>query len=247
MSRLTPNLNNAPVDTFQSLAAATAGNAQQGGAVIGAMITAGDGREFRWCYAGGVTLVAGKLQQSPAQVTNNQDMVVVQAQAIGDTTVTVTLGGTAVTANQYAGGYLTIEEGTGLGISYLIASHPAQATTTGNVVITLVDPIIVALDTTSKASLVYNPYNGVIVNPATASGSPVGVAVWALPTATYGWIQTHGVVACLNDSGTTIGLGVAPSASVAGAVKTMAATIPQVGYAVNVGTDQKYCAIYLTL
>ena len=247
MARLTPNTNNAPVDLFQSLAAASAGNAQQGGTALGSMITGGDGREFRWCYAGGVTLVAGQLQQSPAQVTNHENLVVVQAQAIGDTQITVTLGGTAATANQYAGGYAQIYTSTGAGIQYQIGSHAAQATTTGNLVLNLIDPILVAITTSSTVSLVANPYNGIIVNPATASSSPVGVAPWALTTATYGWVQVHGAAVCLNDSGTAIGLGVAPSASVAGAVKTMAATIPQVGYALQVGTDTKYCAIFLTL
>ena len=245
--RLTGNLNNAPIDLFSSLAAASAGNAQQGGTALGSMITGGDGREFRWCYAGGVTLVAGQLQQAPPQIANHIALVVVQAQAIGDTSITVTLGGTAATAQQYAGGYAQTYTSTGAGLQYQISSHPAQATTTGNLVLTLADPIQVAITTSTTVSLVLNPYNGIIVNPATATSAPVGVAPWALTTATYGWVQTHGVAVCLNDSSTTVGLGVAPSAATAGAVKTMAATLCQIGYALQTGTTTDYTAIYLTL
>jgi len=151
--RLTPNLNNAPVDLFSSLAAASAGNAQQGGTALGSMITGGDGREFRWCYAGGTTLVAGNLQQAPAQIANHIGLVIVNPQAVGDTQLTVTLGGTAATANQYAGGYVQIYSATGGGLQYQISSHPAQATTTGNVTLNLFDPILVAITTSSTASL----------------------------------------------------------------------------------------------
>lgn len=246
MTQLSPNLNSAPVTVFQNVVAATTGNAQQGSTVLGAMITGEDGREFRWCVAGGTSLVAGKLQQSPVQVANHLDLAIVNTQAIGDTQITVTLGATAATANQYAGGSVQIEEATGVGIQYQISSHPAAALST-NLTLNLADPIVVALDTTSKATLVLNQFNGVIVNPATATGIPVGVAVWALPTTTLGWIQTHGPAVCLNDGGTTVGLGLAPSASVAGAVKTMAATLCQVGYAMQTGSDTKYCGIFLTL
>jgi hypothetical protein len=94
---------------------------------------------------------------------------------------------------------------------------------------------------------VLNPYNGIIVNPTAATGAPVGVAPWALTTATFGWVQTHGVANVLNDSSTTVGLGVAPSAATAGAVKTMAATLCQVGFALQTGTTTDFCAVYLTL
>ncbi len=247
MSRLTPNLNNAPIDLYQSLVAASAGNAQQGGTNLGSMITGADGREFRWCYAGGTTLVAGNLQQAPVQITNHANLVVVSAQAIGDTQITVTLGGTAVTANQYAGGYVAIYSGTGAGLQYQISSHAAQATTTGNVTLNLADAIVVAITTSSKATLVLNPYNGVIVYPTTATSAAVGVAPWALTTATYGWIQTHGVTAVQCNGAITVGLGVAPSSGTAGNVSVMAATLSQVGYALQSGVDSDYCAVYLTI
>lgn len=205
-----------------------------------------DGRVFRYACAGGVSLVPGKLQQSPAQVSNHLGIAVQAAAAVGATSVSVTLGATAATANQYAGGTMVVTATPGQGYTYKIKSHPAASLST-TLTLTLEDPIVVALTTSSTVSLMANPYNGIIVNPTTATGSPVGVAVTAVTNAQYGWLQVGGAVACLNDTGTTVGLGVAPSAAVAGAVKTMAATLCQVGYAMETGVDTKYNTIFLTM
>ena len=205
-----------------------------------------DGRGFRYVKAGGTSLVVGKLQQSPAQVANHLGCAVAAASAIGATTVTVTLGATAATLNQYAGGFLVVTATPGEGYTYKIKSNPA-ADASASCVITLEDPIKVALTTSSTVDLVLNQYNGVIVNPTTATGRPVGVGVNIVTNAYFGWIQTKGEVACLNDSSTTIGLGVAPSAATAGAVKTAATTLETVGFTVNTGTTTKYNCIFLTI
>src|SRR6202035_6084471 len=93
---------------------------------LGDLAFTNDGRAFRYAQAGGVTLVAGTVLQSPAQITNHQNMKTTTA-PIGATAITVAVGATAVTANQYANGYLMINDGTGEGFSYKIASHPANA------------------------------------------------------------------------------------------------------------------------
>ncbi len=70
---------------------------------IGSYIETADGRGFRYCKVGGVDTVAGKVYQSSAlDATNLQPSggLGVAAQAIGDTTVTIstsiTLTGAAV-------------------------------------------------------------------------------------------------------------------------------------------------------
>lgn len=218
------------------------------GTDIGSFATSGDGRYFRYALAGGTSLVPGKLQQSPAQDTTNYNPsggLAVAAAAIGATTVTLT-GSLTITANALAGGILSVAVTPGQGYSYKIKSNTAVAAA-ANCVITLEDPIIVALTTSSKVVIGLNPYAGVIVNPATATGSPVGVAVFAITNAQYGWVQTHGIVSCLNDSSTTIGLGLTASAATAGAVKTMTSTGVQVGYAINAGVTTEYDVMFLTI
>lgn len=240
MSTLRSNLQVSPQELYTS--------SSTQGTDLGALATTGDGRVFRYVLAGGTTLVPGKLQQSPAQDTTNYNPsggLAVAAAAIGATTVTLT-GTLTIAANALAGGIMTVAVTPGQGYSYKVKSNTAVSAA-ANCSVTLEDPIVVALTTSSKVVFALNPHNGVIVNPATASGSPVGVAIYGITNAQYGWIQSHGVVGCLNDSATAVGLGVAPSAAVAGAVKTSAATLIQVGYAVNAGVNTEYDNIFLTI
>jgi len=207
-----------------------------------------DGRCFRYCKAGGSDLVAGHVLQTEAEVGNHQNLAVTAAVAVGVSAVTVTLGGTAATANEYSGGYLTVNDADGQGFTYKILSHPAQTSTSGNLVVTLEDPIREALTTSSQATLSNHPYKNVIDFPTTASGAAVGVATFDMTTLYYGWIQTGGAVAILNESGTAVGLGVAPSgASVAGACITQAATTQCIGTSIETLVDTEYSLVHLTI
>ena len=214
---------------------------------LGSKMRFADGREFVYVKAGATALVPGKLQQGAAVVANHQNIAVASAASVGDKTITVTLGATAATANQYAGGTIVINDVDGQGNIYTIKSHPA-ADASASLVLTLDgnDAVRVALTTSSQACLFPNLYNGVIVNPTTPTNRPVGVAVKAITASYYGWIQTKGVSTCLNDGGTAVGLGLAPSQAVAGAMKTMAATLHQVGSALQAGVDTEYPTVYLS-
>lgn len=215
---------------------------------LGAYATTGDGRGFRYVLAGGTSLVPGKLQATSAQDTTNLNPsggLGVSAASAGATSVTITSTIT-LTANQLAGGILTVAVTPGQGYSYKIKGNSA-VTAAANAVIYLEDPIQVALTTSSKVVLAANPFSGVIVSPTTFSGAPVGVAVYPVTNAQYGWVQTHGIVGCLTDAGTAIGLGYKPSTNTAGAVMSMAATGAFVGYAVNVGVTTEYDNIFLCI
>jgi len=215
---------------------------------LGALYVAKDGRKYRYVKAGASALVAGELVQTPAEDTGDQSLAIAAA-SVGDTTVTTT-GTVTVTADQYAGGYLitTGEGGTGNGIAYKIKSHPAA--TAAVVTITLEEPIQVALSTSTQIDLVYDPYNGVIQNPTTASGAVLGVAVNDITAAQYGWVQTSGVAAVLSQGGATVGQVQVASNGTAGAVEAGAdATDAQaiVGYAVTGIATGEYGAVRLTL
>src|SRR3990167_4299296 len=92
---------------------------------LGSIGISNDGRKFRYAKAGTSALVAGELQQAPAETADSQSLIVAAA-AIGALTVTTT-DTTTVTANEFADGYLvaTGEGGTGNGLIYRIKSHPA--------------------------------------------------------------------------------------------------------------------------
>ncbi len=232
--------------------------------LTGSKYDTSDGREFVLIQNAGVALVAGNLIQGPVKIGANHQNLATSTQAVGDTTVTVTLGGTAVTANQYAGGFVVFNAGTGIGQTLQILSHPKQTSTSGTVVLTLADSIKVAtLTSDTKSSLVLPPYgsangvsvvtSGCVVCPTTLTGPVIGVTVSPIAASTttvpsYGFIQTKGMVGCLNDANTAIGLDLMPSANTAGAVATyVAATSSRVGTATVAGVTTEVRPITIQL
>lgn len=213
---------------------------------LGLKVVADDGREFRYAKAGAADLVVGNLLQGPAEVANHQNCAPANT-AIGATSVTVTLGNTAVAANYYANGWMAVEVTPGIGYLYKIKSHPA-ASGSATCVFTLEDPIVVALTAAnSKVDLIANPYSGVIQNPASASGSPVGVAQRIITAGYYGWIQTGGVANVLNDGGVTAGQAVVASNATAGAVEASTGAQATVGLAVHAASTTECGPVLLRL
>jgi hypothetical protein len=257
MSRLTQKGQGAPLEigsTSVDLSLST---------LTGARFDAADGREFVLVQNAGTALASGRLIQGPAEIANHKNLAT-STQAIGSTSVTVTLGGTAVTANQYAGGYVVFNAGTGIGQTLKISSHPAQSSTSGTVVLSLEDVIQVATSSSdTKSTLVLPPYgsangatvatSGVIVCPTTLTGSIAGVTIHPIAASTatvpvYGLIQTKGLVGCLNDAGTAIGLDVMRSSNTAGAVMTyVVATSSRVGSSTVAGVTTEVRPITIQL
>lgn len=250
MSKIVQRGATAPLEVFQT------STDIQLSTMVGSRFDLSDGREVVLAQNGGTALVAGHLVQSVPDTANHIGLVVTAYTAATtqvQANVTVTLGGTAVLANEYQGGYAIVATSTGIGQTFKIASHVAQATTTGNVTIYLEDAPAVALTTSSTVSLFRNPYgslngtgystNGVVVFPTTVTGRATGICFYAIAAssatvATYGLLQTRGNVACLNQGSTTIGLDLMPSASVAGALCTyVVATKQRIGTATQAGTD----------
>ena len=162
-----------------------------------------------------MALIAGNLLQAPAEDTGDQN-IAATVQAAGVTSL-VTASMT-VTANQYAGGYVTVTVTPGLGQTIRIKRHDAY--TSAAATFELEEPLQVALTASSRLDFTPNPYNGVIQNPASASGTVVGVAVNDITAGQYGWIQVTGPCNVVADSGgVTVGAAVSASNAVAGAVE----------------------------
>ncbi len=225
----------------------------QGAAALGQQAQTDDGRTFRYGQAGLTALAPGKMNDGAVVVPNHVNLVTAAAAAVGATQVTVTLAGTAATLNQYAGGTLWCNAtSTGLGIGYLIKGNPAQSSTTGNLVVTLVEPIQTAITTSTKTSLFPALYSGAIITPsaATAGGPPIGVFTGSsLPISNYGWFQTGGPCPLLSDSTVyTLGEEVSQAASgTAGAGSLKVATLPTYGVAMQLGVSGQYQLVNLNL
>lgn len=219
--------------------------------LVGSRWDLSDGREVMLVSAGASPLVAGTLLQDAAIVANHQNIAVTAYQAYSangnvPAKVTVTLGATAATANQYAGGFVVVNDANGEGQTLRIASHPA-ADASGSLVITLEDSASTALTTSSEVCLIPAHGANVIINPTTITGAQVGVALYPVAASAYGFVTTKGLTSCLNQGGTAVGLGIAPSGSVAGAVATVAATTNQIGYASQAGVDTEYRCVFINL
>lgn len=245
MSSLSSDTLINPQDLFDVSVSSLTTNAANEAATLGCLATTGDGRYFRYVIAGGTALVPGTLQASIAETTANE-RVAMAAASIGATSVSTTASIT-VTANQYTGGYLMISSSTGAGYSYQIGTHAAF--TSAAATFNLVDPITVALTSSSQVSLVPSPWNGVIQSPTSLTGVPVGVAVAATPISYYGWVQTVGPANVLCQATMTVGNRVCASTTTAGAVtvETGSLITPVVGNAMQGVTATQYGPIFLNI
>lgn len=208
---------------------------------LGFRLQGSNGTEYRYVKAGASALVVANVIQSPAYGTDHNALVVVSGTA-GSNLLTVTLANSAVTKDQYAGGSVSINVTPGLSQTYTIASHPAQTSATGNVTLTLEEPLRSTLSTSSRVALKLSPFNGVIASPVTTlTGSIVGVAQYAIPAGEYGWVQTRGVASVLSDnssiimgSAVEVSLSVASSAALGGT-----AGVPRLGIALQAKDNGK--------
>lgn len=221
------------------------------GVLLGTVGVARDGDLYRFTQAGAVNLAAGKVTVTPAKVANHTNLALASTSnvAVGSTKITVTLGGTAATQDQYKDGYALINDGTGVGQKLQIVGNTAQSSTTGTVDLLLAPGLTTALAVAdTKVSLMPNPWSASIVHP----GSSVsfycnGVPQIAVTATYYYWSKTRGLASVLSDGVIAKGAGSILSDAVAGAVETeVAATVTQrVSLAPEATVDTKYYGQYM--
>ncbi len=152
-------------------------------------------RKFRYALIGGSSLSFGQVIGAKAVIAGHTDETVVMTAAA--TTALFTPSATAITANEYRDGFLSILSGTGRGM-YQVLNHLAEATGSAQFTLNLIDPIVVTGASTPKGTLIQNPYGEVIATAVTTRiGQPVGVAQGIVTNAQFGWVQTHGPAAVL--------------------------------------------------
>lgn len=218
---------------------------------LGAKATTGDGRYFRYVYNNGPTLVPGNVIASQAQSVANYEKQAVGTSPVGvpgtPSTITLTAAITIV-ANALTGGYATVASGSGIGYTYKIASNTGVTSAAG-CVLTLEDPIVVALNSSSSTvNLTPSPFNSVIQNPTTATGTPLGIAVSPIAGSNYGWIQTGGPVGALSDATlAAVGTAISPSIATAGAFTASSGTNTVLGISSQTQTSAQVGIVYLQL
>lgn len=235
------------------------------GLPLGIRMVLPDGREFVHGRASATALVAGSSYQQAA-VPADTAMVkalVVNAAAIGDTTLSITAGGTtAFTVDQFADGYVAVASSVGTGIGHLYKVKTNNSAATGAAAtFTLYpnDKIKVALNASSLVGVRANEYDGVLLTTANtvATGIPAGIAPVAVAASSYCWLQRKGAAAWAS-AGTVLiaGLPVLASTAVAGQCTVAFATtagylaarnIDIWGHCETIALDTGYAVVFLEL
>ena len=211
-----------------------------------------DGRIFRYAKAGSTNIATGKLCIAADIVANHEDRAFATAGAVGDTSVSISIGGTAITANQYDEGYLAIIDDTGEGHVHKIISHGTSSAGSENVTFFISPGLEEATTTSTTVTLIRNLYSGVLISDGSQADIPVGVTPIALTGDNYGWLQTGGIASVLTDTGAQATQGhpvTIGGTSSGGLTEHDAATEPIVGYApVGVApTSGEHNPYFLTL
>lgn len=165
---------------------------------LGSYMETADGRGFRYAKVGAVATVPGKVYQGPAlDATNMQPSggLTPAAAAIGATEITISTS-TTLAANFLAGGYMSVVVTPGQGYTYRIKGNTVTAGAAG-LVVTLEDPLLVALTTSSRVIFTKHPYDGVVIEPGTPTARIAGVPQAIITAAYFGWVQTKGACAVL--------------------------------------------------
>ena len=194
----------------------------------------GPDRVFRYAKNGPGALAVGTVLQGPRPNDSHANMTCAAA-TVGATAVTVTLDrGDPMTLDEYKEGYLyvndqgvTLTNEGGQGFLYDVLSHPggdAGENTTKK--ITLRDHIVVALTTSSQATLTPNPYSGVNKPGREPWDIIVGVTPVAVPANEYFWCQVRGPAVVLQSGRLWAGLGVMLSQKHLGAVEVLKQVVP---------------------
>lgn len=214
--------------------------------MVGCLRVLPDGRKFRYAKATATAIAPGFALQHSEPTANHINLSAI-ATVRGSTLVTVTVGATAVTTDQYKDGFLQVNAGTAgtLGTQYRIKDHTTSAGSTA-ITIELADPLITALvATTDKLSLIPNPYRGVSLG-AVAYGC-AGVTPVYVPASYYFWSQTGGTAACVIVNATAKGSTLIPGANGIPKLFVVDYLQPPIGYAQQVGVTDHAKAIYLTI
>jgi hypothetical protein len=204
---------------------------------------------YRYVEIGGTAVTAGKLLQHAAIVSDHANMTATAAVAAGETAISVETGGTDLTLNQYADGYLWVNDVNGEGQMLRVKSNPAHDHSSDpSVVITCYDDLATALTTSSQLSLIENPNTNLIVAPATETGALMGATVIDMTADYYGWAVIKGPAALLTVGTLVVGNAAVRSGGTAGGVAPATDNVLQeVGDVMAVSANTEYSLINMNL
>jgi len=202
---------------------------------------------YRYCKMGSGAVTAGKCVTHAASIAHHFDLTPTAGVAAGETAISVETAGTDITLNQYAGGYLYVNDAAGEGQMLRIRSNPAHDhSDDASIVITTYDDLATAITTSSRVTLIADPLSALIVQAATTTGATMGVTVVDMAASHFGWMAVSGPQAVLTSGTLVVGNHAVPLGA-AGAVGPAAGDVIQVigtVMIVNVTTDYSLINLY---
>ncbi len=215
---------------------------------VGTKARLDDGRTFFYARNSGAAIVAGNVLSAEIQTAQFTELAVPVSLA-GATSVSVTLGSTAVTQHEYSGGYLCTIDDTGEGITYRVDGH-AAADASAAVVIQLVDPINVDFGAGTTVQLVKSPWMDVVIAAAAQAHFSVGISQVAVDAGTstpqYFWVQSAGVSCGWQDSANGVGEQLT-SAAVSGQLEIVVLGDQRIGVNLWTAVDTENSPVYLNV
>lgn len=238
---------------------------------VGFGFTRADGNRYRYGYANaGVAaglVVAPTFASSGVATFDNVVILPASANAVpGETILPGRTGSryieitmSSVTANQFAGGYFIVEDGSGKGYSYRIKGNTATGTpATATFRMELYEPIKSNLSDDSDCTITPCLWNDLVVaDQQTTNVMAAGVSCSTTTSdKPYGWFCTKGIIGVKQQGTITLGQALMVSLTTAGSVTLWGGVATglsgMLGYAVvgicmSVGADGEYCTAKLTL
>jgi hypothetical protein len=202
---------------------------------------------YRYGRLGSGAVTAGKCVTHAASIAHHFDLTPTAGVAAGETAISVETAGTDITLNQYAGGYLYINDAAGEGQMLRIESNPAHDHSADpSIIITCYDDLATAITTSSRVTLIADPNSALIGQAATTTGATMGVTVMNMTAAYYGWFAVSGPATVLTSGTLVVGNHAVPLGAV-GAVGPAAGDVIQViGVVMIVNVTTDYSLINLT-
>lgn len=233
------------------------------GRALGTPGYTGDGRVFRWTQNGATALAGSVIVASPAQhgasvLTGGLELTsAVASGAINFTIAAAAASGlaTAISRNQYTDGYMTVDTNAdGLSGPYKIElNDPGSSVLAAQFKLYDNDPIKAAMTTITNIGLRENPYASVVVAPASAVSTSLGVTPAPVGANEFFWCQTGGWAQVQSDAAVaanaTFTLGASAGTIAAQASGAGDVTQPILGWAQTAGAQGNDVPqfVYLTI
>ncbi len=236
---------------------------------VGTGFTRSDGCKYRYCHFGLLSakgvLMSRDISETDQLYIDNARMVSLVANyvqkpgetlgpnVIGSNYIQVTL---TVTADQYAGGYVSITSGTGIGFQYRIRGCTATNNpVSGDAYLELYDKLVVAVDSNTGLQISGLPYANLEIVDDSDDRLAVGVPVTNNSIGSYGWVQTYGTATVLQDAsipviGGQVYVSSNTNGAIAGTVLLSTSTnqrFARVGYCIMPATATYYSCVFLEL